>query len=84
MRILFSSSDLPLIMKHVAVTFESSAVVGGLAGVRGVGEQRGKGECRNFCLAVFSLSVSLKPIQGHKSYKIRHSINCHCGYILFG
>lgn len=58
MRILFSSSDLPLVVKHVAVTFESSAVVGGLAGVRGVGELRGKVECRSFCLALF-LSLSL-------------------------
>ena len=31
----------------------------------------------------FFLCLSLKLIQGHKSNKIRHSINCHCGYILF-
>lgn len=58
MRILFSSSDLPLIVKHVAVTFESSAVVGGLAGVKGVGKPAGKGKWRSLCLHLFSSSDS--------------------------
>lgn len=84
MRILFSSSDLPLIVKHVAVTFESSAVVGGLAGVRGVARVNGERGVEEFASPSFSfLCLSLKPIQGHKSNKIRHSINCHWGYILF-
>lgn len=44
--------------------------MGGLAGVRGVREGRGKGERRSFCLALFFfLYLSLKQIQGHKSSK---------------